>query len=1718
MSTIPRSYQYTVLQNIKRQQCAKQHILLTEETNQTTYHRELVKEKVNLGHEIIVAGDFNDDLNNNQGTTMTFMRNLGLKEIMLTAMDEKGPATHIRGKNTIDGIFATQGISLEAGKYTTFHESPSDHRWIVVDITERSLLGIKRYEDCTKLTRRVTARIPSLKVSFQHLLEKQILMYDLPQKMHHIYEKAIKNNHLTQEDELVYEQIEHRMQRAVTYADRHCRKVRRGNIPFSPMQKRLMGEIIILRQIRLRNLLKGKKNRPRSKRIHRLIAKYEYKGNTTFNQIDDIDKAIKEASQKYRAFRQDSQSKRWSYLENIAREYDEIDGKGKQHHFRILQRNEETKEYFRRIRLCEGKSRGGGVDKIQKIVNDQVVTIYDKESIEKEIIRVNKEKLLQAHDTPLRDRQISQLLGEQGDFQKWEAILNGIVELPNGIDEGLQLWYKFVTSTEKHDINNFIWTTEEYCNSWMKMKEDKTTLPGIQVAHLKCLDPSTQAADIMSKLALIPLLTGYSPNTWRIGIDSMIPKKVADLRPEKLRLILLMDARFNHNNKLIGKKMMEYGEKHNLLAPEQYGSRKNKSAIDHATNKRFTMDILRQSCTPAIYIANDAKSCYDRIILMVAYITMRNFGIPTLVAQSTISTILNMKHYVRTSYGDSLCSYGGETWDVKPHGCGQGNGYGPALWACISSPLLHILRQQGYGTVITTPLSDTSIHMAAFSFVDDTDIIQTGQQTQGIVTENDINNLYSTTQQAIQTWSSTLAATGGALEPTKTFYVPIIPGWKGSRTELRKDRSHHQISLVNNDGSNTHLVKKDPQDSFFSLGLWQSPTGDETRQTKHMQDIICAWGHSTSTHKISWKHARIAVKSTIGRTLYYPLLATSMNETQCARLQRHILDQTLGKMGIVRTTPTLLATAPVTLGGFGVISIETVQLIRHISLLLQHGQDPNSVTGKLLISTLEYNVLETGYAGDPMQVPPVTYTTRNTWISNTLNSMSRHDIKIRTTLSGLERWTDDDQFIMELLKDYGTNALLATINKVRMFLKVVTVSDLLTADGTTFDRDCIQGKRSGSHPNPSHFRYGWPSVPSPTSAERAIWTSAIVFQLQINIDQPRTRYGHILWRDNAPQYAQWLYSERDNRLYQRMSSRQWGIWTPVLETRRHRTRLSASFYTKSLGQIDTIPNLIRLASIRFHGLNRVSLINTSRHVFSNYASGPPPQVTTRISNYQRAQAAFIYNIVMHNGIIYSDGSYANGRSSFAWVAQPPHFEIPLADIDFSSFWWNSNVVQGPAEEQHSYRAELGGILDAIVQTNAVCETARIAQGSCTLYCDSKGALAASFGSKQPTPRWASFDLVYSIKRALATSPIHWRYVHVKGHQDKHKKFERLDNIPQGNILADHLASKKLQEQDATIPDKSGLWTLTIQGQIICGNIDKRLYMEMYRPKMIAKWAHLLKLDRSDTGADWTSFFRSFSGHPPHKQIMVVKFNARLLPVGTNLKRRRHADTDTCFYCHEEETHAHIIQCRNPELQVTFDAIIEEIKEWLTQHTSEDIAKDILLIAQYYRNRQWGDNPLPESTDRVQQQIALGHDAFFAGLWTEQWKQDLDNFFRSRGSKREAGKWICHIINKIQSIPLEMWKCRNDMRNRDKSQSDLAIQQGELNTLLEEIFDKKPHDRLMAHCDSAYFRKHSKDTIRSMTVHRKTNWITGAKLILSKYDRIDTPQAARFTSYFQWDRG
>ena len=93
--------------------------------------------------------------------------------------------------------------------------------------------------------------------------------------------------------------------------------------------------------------------------------------------------------------------------------------------------------------------------------------------------------------------------------------------------------------------------------------------------------------------------------------DVEILKKAGVYDVEKMHTILLMNAKFNMNNKKLGCDMMHHAKKHSALAREQYGSRRNHQCILAALNKRLTMDLLRQTRRAGALCANDAKSCYD---------------------------------------------------------------------------------------------------------------------------------------------------------------------------------------------------------------------------------------------------------------------------------------------------------------------------------------------------------------------------------------------------------------------------------------------------------------------------------------------------------------------------------------------------------------------------------------------------------------------------------------------------------------------------------------------------------------------------------------------------------------------------------------------------------------------------------------------------------------------------------------------------------------------------------------------------------------------------------------------------------------------------------------------------------------------------------------------------------------------------------------------------
>jgi len=145
---------------------------------------------------------------------------------------------------------------------------------------------------------------------------------------------------------------------------------------------------------------------------------------------------------------------------------------------------------------------------------------------------------------------------------------------------------------------------------------------------------------------------------------------------------MLFEANFNHNNKWLDQVTMYTAEKQQLLAQEQYGSRKHKAARTQCLNKRLFYNLHQFSRQPA------AKSCYNWIVLIIAALSLWQFGALHSAVKSMIQTLASLQHHVHLAFGDSDMAQGQANWKELTTGIGQGNGTGPHIWAAESSPYL----------------------------------------------------------------------------------------------------------------------------------------------------------------------------------------------------------------------------------------------------------------------------------------------------------------------------------------------------------------------------------------------------------------------------------------------------------------------------------------------------------------------------------------------------------------------------------------------------------------------------------------------------------------------------------------------------------------------------------------------------------------------------------------------------------------------------------------------------------------------------------------------------------------------------------------------------------------------------------------------------------------------------------------------------------------------
>ncbi len=541
-----------------------------------------------------------------------------------------------------------------------------------------------------------------------------------------ILRSEIHQTRLTRAQQQEYEELDRTATFARLSAEKHCRKFKMGQVPWTPDLTRKIYRILYW---------KGVASRAQGHRIGTSVlrsrarkAGLQHTLEVLQLPIETIKNNIAKAIRQYRHIKQDS-DRRDTWLGQMIAAQVQATGQTPKHLWQQIRTRERIQLTAKQVKTALGKVI---THRPLAIVSEPESTgsrreCTTRQALEQACLAEAGHRFTQANTTPCFQTPIWEIFGELGVNRKaFDQVLAGTFEPPPTCD---QFTKKVLAHLKRPETVRPTKEPQlaEYIYGWKKAREEtSSSYSNVHFGHYIAGSQDERIAHFNAGMAMIPASMGYSPNRWRHGLNVMLEKAPGNFEVERLRIILLFEADCNQNNKWLGRAFMKEAELWDLLAVEQYGSRCHKDAITQCLNKRLWYDYIRSTRQPAALCSNDTKSCYDQIVLLITALCMCRLGAPKPSVLSMLTTIRDMRHHTRTVHGDSMRFESWRTWGQPVAGIGQGNGVGPAIWAAVSSPLFTIMKEDGFLAKVICAMSFNEISISGFAFVDDTDLCVSG--------------------------------------------------------------------------------------------------------------------------------------------------------------------------------------------------------------------------------------------------------------------------------------------------------------------------------------------------------------------------------------------------------------------------------------------------------------------------------------------------------------------------------------------------------------------------------------------------------------------------------------------------------------------------------------------------------------------------------------------------------------------------------------------------------------------------------------------------------------------------------------------------------------------------------------------------------------------------------------------------------------------------------
>jgi hypothetical protein len=483
------------------------------------------------------------------------------------------------------------------------------------------------------------------------------------------------------------------------------------------------------------------------------------------------------------------------------------------------------------------------------------------------------------------------------------------------------------------------------------------------------------------------------------------------------------------------------------------------------------------------------------------------------------------------------------------------------------------MEKKGFGAQLKGAMTQCPCSLVGYTFVDDTDLVHTADDPNSSAQE-----IMDTMQNAVDHWNGLLSATGGAIEPSKSFIYIIDFCWTSQKWRYKtRDEAPGDITIcIPHTGQEEKLTRLELAEARRTLGIMMSMDGGQTQQEEFLFTKAAEFADYVRTSTLDKNNTRHALNTVSMHIIEYLMAAISLSEKQWAHITSPIMTQVLPKTGMTCSFPHVVLYTPLKYQGRGLMKPYLNNYIQQIYTLISQVNE-GTLMGELIQVELENLCLEVGLPGiltdAPYQLFGLAMTDR--WLKSLWQFMVQHNITLHDPLPKLQpQWQNNCCIMSMAISKFPYPDQIQKVNECQQFLKATYLSGLTTCDDTRLIIQAYQLLTS-FEPHTSSC-YTWPRPPPYMTPQHCQICQTLFSHLIEDNTSLKLRQPLGAWQQDQMGVWKWRYHMETGGVFQK-TQEGWLVWTAGGSTR---TRRRSSRFFPTAQNLHNIPRTAKMVTGR----------------------------------------------------------------------------------------------------------------------------------------------------------------------------------------------------------------------------------------------------------------------------------------------------------------------------------------------------------------------------------------------------------------------------------------------------------------------------------------------------------------------------------------------------------